>query len=148
MKFTVFVRSVFVFVLLSIPFPVFSGEIAIIVNAENPVSNLKREDIKQYYLKETLSWPSGAKVRSVDRKGSPPERKAFLKEIVQMSPEHLKKYWVSKRYGKGVPVPPKLGNDMQIIEYVQSFEGAISYINADKVSGTSGIKVVGTVPMP
>ncbi len=141
-------KMALVLLLWIVPAQALSGEIAIIVNSENPVENLNMIEIRKYLLKEKISWPNGSKVRSVDRKGLPPERKAFLNEVAHMSPENLDKYWVSKRYEKGIPVPPRLSGDLQIIEYVQAFEGAISYVNADKVKGTSGVKVVGTVPMP
>ncbi len=150
MKFITLIKCSLTVILLGMPLTAVAGELAIIVNSENTVGNLDQNDIKKYLLKENLSWPNGAKVRSVDRKGSPPERKVFLKEIAQMSPENLEKYWVSKRYEKGIPVPPRLGGDQQIIEYVQSFEGAISYVNASSIGEAqrATIKIVGTVPMP
>ncbi|MBN4054669.1 hypothetical protein JYT87_03070 [Nitrospira defluvii] len=139
--------AIFIF-LLGMPIKALAGEIVIIVNAENPISNLTPQEVKKYLLKEAISWPHGKKVRSVDRKGSPPERKVFLKAIVGMSTNQLEKYWVSQRYSKGVPLPPKLSGDQQIIEYVESFAGGISYVNAKSISESqgSGIKIVATFP--
>ncbi len=134
--------------LLVMPLRAWAEEIVIIVNAENPVSSLTPHEVKKYLLKEAISWPHGKKVRSVDRQGSPPERKVFLKTIVKMNTDQLEKYWVGQRYSKGVPLPPKLSGDRQIIEYVESFSGGISYVNAKSLSEGqgSGIKIVATFP--
>lgn len=135
--------------LLGAPLKASSEEIAIIVNVENSVNELSHDDIRKYLLKESISWPDGKKVRSVDRVGTSPLRKTFLENIVKMSSDQLEKYWVGKRYQNGVPVPPKLSGDDQIIEYVQSFPGAISYVNAASIRDDQRktLKIVGTFPM-
>ena len=128
---------------------VLAGELVIIVNTENSVSALSPQEVRKYMLKEAISWPNGKKVRSVDRKGSPPQRKTYLKGVVNMNPDQLEKYWVGLRYKNGVPLPPKLGSDQQVIEYVQSFAGAVGYVNSSSISTDqqSSIKIVGTFPM-
>jgi hypothetical protein len=134
---------------LGMPLGALAGDLVIIVNAENSVSELSPQEIRKYLLKESLSWPNGKKVKSVDHKGTPPERKVYLENVVKMSNDQLDKYWVSARYKKGIPLPPKLRGDQQILEYVESFGGAISYVNSSSISDAqrSSIKVIGTFPM-
>jgi ABC-type phosphate transport system substrate-binding protein len=139
--------QLFVLVLLIVtPRAAFAGDLVIIVNTENPVSDLSPQEIRKYMLKEAKSWPNGKKVRSVDRKGSPPERKAYLSSVVKKNSDQLEKYWVSQRYKNGVRVPPRMGDDQQIIEYIGTFSGAIGYVNSDSVNDGqgSGVKAVGT----
>ncbi|MFQ5580931.1 MAG: hypothetical protein ACE5FZ_09990 [Nitrospiria bacterium] len=149
MKLHTFIKISALVLVLGLPWGALAGDLVIIVNAGNPVSELSPLEIKNYLLKKSLSWPNGKKVKSVDRKGSPPERKVYLKDVVNMSNDQLDKYWVSARYKKGVPLPPKLSGDQQIIEYVQSFGGAISYVNSSSISEAqkASIKIVGTFPM-
>ncbi len=149
MKLHTFIKISALIFVLGLPVGTWAGDLVIIVNAENPVSKLSPVEIRKYLLKESISWPNGKKVKSVDHKGSPPERKVYLKDVVRMSPDQLDKYWVSARYKKGVPLPPKLSSDQQVIEYVQSFGGAISYVNSSSITDSqkSSIKIVGTFPM-
>jgi len=149
MKLQSFIGLFTLILLLGLPWNASAGDLVIIVNAGNPVSELSPLEIQKYLLKKSLSWPNGKKVKSVDRKGSPPEREIYLKNVVKMSANQLDKYWVSARYKKGVPLPPKLSGDQQIIEYVQSFKGAISYVNSSSISKEqrSSVKIVGTFPM-
>lgn len=124
-------------------------ELAIIVNAKNSINTLTILEIRKYFLKELQNWPGGEKVRSVDRVGSIPERKTFLEKVIKLSDSQLEQFWVSKRYEKGVPVPPKLHSDQEVIEYVLSFEGGIGYINSKSIGPAhrSQIKTVGSLPM-
>ncbi len=135
--------------LIMAPRIVLAENLVFIVNAENSVSDLSPQEVKKYMLKEAISWPNGQKVRSVDRKGSPPERMVYLKDVIHKNTDQLDKYWVGQRYKSGVPIPPKLGSDAQVIEYVQSFAGALGYVSAGSINGTDGstIKIVGTFPM-
>lgn len=135
--------------LLGLPSDASAGEVAVIINSENAVSELSPAEVRAYLMKERVSWPNGKKVRSVDRKGESPEREVYLKDIVQMTSEQLEKYWVSIRYKNGIPVPPKLNGDAQTIEYVQSFPGAIGYVNAASIQDNqrATLKIVRTFPM-
>ncbi len=149
MKLHRLIKLFVLFLLLMTPRIVLAGELVIIVNAENSVSELSPQEVRKYMLKEAISWPNGKKVRSVDRKGAPPQRKAYLKGVVNMNPDQLEKYWVGQRYKNGVPLPPKLSSDQQVIEYVQSFAGAVGYVSSGSISDDqrSSIKIVGTFPI-
>lgn len=124
-------------------------DLLIIVNARNPTATLNSAEVRKYFLKEHPTWPGGEKVRSVDRTGNAPEKRAFLDRIVKLSDDELEQFWVSKRYEKGIPVPPKLHSDNEVIEYVLSFDGAIGYVNSKSIgpSQRSQLKVVNTIPM-
>lgn len=135
---------------LAIPLNGWSEELLVIVNAKNQVGTLGPAEIRKYFLKEHLAWGNGEKVRSVDRKGMTPEKKAFLEKLIKMTDTELEQFWVSKRYEKGVPIPPKLGSDQEVIEYVVSYDGAIGYVNSKSLTPAerSQLKVVNTIPLP
>lgn len=134
---------------LGIPFMSWAEELLVIVNPKNPTATLSSVEVRKYFLKEQPTWPGGEKVRSVDRVGNTPEKKAFLERVVKLSDEELEQFWVGKRYEKGTPVPPKLHSDNEVIDYVLSFDGAIGYVNSRSVgpSQRSQLKVVSTIPM-
>lgn len=135
---------------LTIPLNGWSEELLVIVNAKNQVGTLGPAEVRKYFLKEHPAWNSGEKVRSVDRKGMTPEKKAFLEKVIKMTDTEMEQFWVSKRYEKGVPLPPKLASDQEVIEYVVSYDGAIGYINSKSLTPAerSQLKVVNTVPLP
>jgi ABC-type phosphate transport system substrate-binding protein len=137
------------FLTLAIPRSGQAEELAIIVNAKNPADALNISEARKYLLKEQQIWPNGEKVRSVDRTGNTPERKVFLEKVVKFSANELEQFWVSKRYEKGVPVPPKFHSDQEVIEYILSFEGAIGYVNSKSITPAhrSQVKTITTVPM-
>lgn len=135
---------------LAVPFVSWAEDLLVIVNAKNPTATLSSEEVRKYFLKEQATWPNGEKVRSVDRMGNPSEKKAFLERIVKLSDHELEKFWVSKRYEKGTPVPPKLHSDNEVIEYVLSFDGAIGYVNSKSIGPDqrSQLKIVQSFPIP
>lgn len=145
-----FIVAAMMILVLGMSFEVRAEEVAIIVNAKNPVGNLEMVQIRNYFLKEHLSWPNGEKVRSVDQRGNSRERRTFLSKVVDLNSDELEKFWISKRYEKGVAVPPKLGSDREVIEYVLSFEGAVGYVNSRNLGGSdsSQIKVIKRIPIP
>ncbi len=134
---------------LAVPLMGWAEDLLVIVNAKNPTAALSSAEVRKYFLKEQVTWPNGEKVRSVDRLGNTSEKRTFLERIVKLSDDELEQFWVSKRYEKGIPVPPKLHSDNEVIEYVLSFDGAIGYVNAKSVGPAqrSQIKVINTIPM-
>lgn len=134
---------------LTNPLLSWAEDLLIIVNAKNPTVTLSSAEVRKYFLKEQPTWPGGEKVRSVDRTGNAPEKRVFLDRIVKLSDDELEQFWVSKRYEKGTPVPPKLHSDNEVIEYVLSFDGAIGYVNSRSIgpSQRSQLRVVSTIPM-
>lgn len=124
-------------------------DLAVIVNAKNPVGNLSPTEIRKYFLKEKQTWPNGEKIRSVDRNGNSAERRAFLEKVLKLSEDEMEHYWISLRYQKGVAVPPRLNTDQEVVEYVAAYEGAIGFVNSKSIGAgqKSEIKVIGTVPL-
>lgn len=135
--------------LLGRPLTGWAEELTVIVNAKNPIGNLNLAEIRKYFLKEQQTWPNGEKIRSVDRNGNSPERRAFLEKVLKLSADEMEQYWISIRYQKGVAVPPKLNTDHEVVEYVGAYEGAIGFVNSKSIGAgqKSEIKVIGTIPL-
>lgn len=124
-------------------------DLAVIVNAKNPIGNLNPAEIRKYFMKEQQAWPNGEKIRSVDRNGNSAERRAFLEKVLKLSADEMEQYWISIRYQKGIAVPPKLNTDHEVVEYVGAYEGAIGFVNSKNIGAgqKSEIKVIGTIPL-
>ncbi len=113
----------------------------VIVNATNPTTSLKKEEVTQMFLKKTRNWGDGAKVLPVDLSASAIPRKSFSRFIHGRSVSSIKGYWNHHIFsGRGTPSREK-NSDKEVMNYVAQFEGAIGYVSEDAVLGT-GVKSI------
>ena len=118
------------------------GEIAVIVHISNPDSNMAKEDVKVYFLRKHRNrWKNGEKIRPVDHIGNPQERKEFLSQVLDMSAEEVERYWIEQQYVKAESPPRRVQEDSQILKFVETFAGAISFINRKSLTKESLEKV-------
>ncbi|MEI6746680.1 MAG: hypothetical protein WCL34_12025 [Methylococcaceae bacterium] len=70
-----------------------------------------------------------------------PERNRFLTTFMNQDEEKYTGYWTVRRYiGKGTQ-PTELNSQAEVIDYVQTTEGAVGYI--DEIELKVGMNVVG-----
>ena len=135
MKKTIQILSLIVSLMLS---KVHAGDIVIIGN-----SNVLKMDlitIQKIYMGKIVSI-SDINVKPVNAKLGSTERNRFLETFMDQDEEKYTGYWTVRRYiGKGTP-PNELSGAAEIIDYVQSTEGAVGYIDATELK--SGVNVVG-----
>ena len=112
----------------------------IIVNNDNPVSQLTKDNVSKLLLKKTTKWDDGQKVEPVDLKADSNVRMSLSKTVHGKSVSAVKAYWQKKIFsGKGIP-PAEKKNDADVIAYVKTKPGAIGYVSAN--ANTSGVKVI------
>ena len=108
-----------------------------IVNKDNPVQALSRNDLVDYYEKRKRQWPDGSSVRFIDREPGSPERAKFLKEILGQSESDVDLFWFAQKIHSGDSMPVQIPSDSMVIEMVKSFKGAIGYVTSSTpLSGT------------
>jgi len=116
------------------------GSFKVIVNDENPVSALTKDNVSNFFLKKTIKWDNGSKVEPVDLGADSDTRKSFSDNIHGKAVSAIKAYWQKKIFsGKGIP-PSEKNSDAEVIAFVKSKPGAIGYVSAG--TSTSGVKVV------
>jgi ABC-type phosphate transport system substrate-binding protein len=112
----------------------------VIVNEENSVSALTKDNVSNYFLKKTIKWDNGSKIEPVDLGADSDTRKSFSENIHGKSVSAIKAYWQKKIFsGKGIP-PSEKSNDAEVLAFVKSKPGAIGYVSAG--ASTNGVKVV------
>lgn len=112
----------------------------VIVNKDNPVSELSKDKVSKLFLKKTKKWDNGDKVNPVDLFSDSSIRKSFTKQVLGKTVGAIKAYWQKKIFsGKGIP-PAEKNNDREVIAYVKSKPGAIGYVSAN--ANTNSVKVV------
>lgn len=112
----------------------------VIVNQDNPVSQLTKDKVSKLLLKKMTKWENGEKVEPVDLKADSNIRKNLSKTVHGKSVSAIKAYWQKKIFsGKGIP-PAEKKNDTDVISYVKAKSGAIGYVSIN--SNTNGVKIV------
>ena len=125
--------------MVALPLSAQAGDIAVVVNAKNPVARISLSDLRKIFAGEKRIWPGGIPVKLIIRTPGARERDAVL-HLLQMSESEFKSYWIAEAYkGENTEPVAVFSNGMQK-EAVVSIPGAIALIEADDVK--PGIKVL------
>ena len=123
------------------------GDVAVVVSAKNPVTDLNSAELRKIFAGERRSWPTGLRIKVFVRDPGNPERGALLK-LLKMTEREYKQYWTSQVFrGEAQSEPVVLfSNDLQR-EALNIFSGAIALVNARDVKlGMKVIKIDGRMP--
>ena len=117
-----------------------------IVNAANPVTALRQDQVSGAYLGKTYRWPNGGQeVLAVDQVDRSPARALFARQILGKSLDALNSYWQRQVFSGRTSPPPQRVSDTEVLIYVRSNPGALGYVQAGTDLGT-GVKIISVVP--
>ena len=112
----------------------------VIVNPNNPVTEIDRDFLRDAFLKKAEEWGHGETIHPVDLASRFPARERFGREVLRKTPSQLKSYWNQQIFsGKGVP-PPEADSAAAVVAFVVANPGAVGYVPMD--TEVSGAKVV------
>jgi ABC-type phosphate transport system substrate-binding protein len=123
------------------------GDVAVIVNPENPVTSISMADLHKIFGGDKQSWGPFPAVPFV-RAAKAHERDVLLSAVMKMTDAQFQDYWVKKVYsGSAAHEPLSLMSTGMQLEAVRSQKGGIALINAaDIKDGVKVIKVDGLLP--
>lgn len=106
--------------------------IAVIVNPDAPVDELKASEIRRIFLgKPTLN--KNLNLVPINQPGASQLRLRFEEIVLGKSPRHIRSYWIEKIFtGKGVP-PVEAKNADAVIRFVSERIDAIGYIEESQL---------------
>lgn len=140
-------KKIFLFVMgMTLFFNVsaFAENIAIIVNSESPVFEVKASaglnDVKDIYLGKVKYW-KGAAIKPVNIKEKEVINK-FLEKICGMHLSEYQNYWVKAALETGLDAPKVLETAKEIISFVQREKTAVGYVLESQAKDISGIKIL------
>jgi ABC-type phosphate transport system substrate-binding protein len=123
-----------------------SQGVVVVVNAANPVSTLRRDQISGIFLGKTQRWPSTPQdVLPVDQIDRQPARATFAHDVLGKSLDAIKFYWQEQIFSGRANPPPARASDADVLTYVRSNPGAIGYV-AGGVELGSGVKAITITP--
>ena len=120
-----------------------NADLAIIVHPDYQGGELDQEMVRQLFLGEIATFPSGHKAEIVNHSAGSPDRKAFFEYVLQMNDTKHKRYWARKiSIGKD-GAPTELDSHKEILKWTANSPLGITYID-NKVVDDS-VKVLFTV---
>ena len=124
------------------------SDVAVVVNADTPVTDLSLAEVRKVFLGERQYWNAKLPVVLLIRAPVARERDLVLRMIYQMTEAQFKQYWVAKIFRAEVTAPPKIvySNDLQF-ELVSAIPGAIAFVDSRSVRpGVKVLRVDGKLP--
>lgn len=134
------VNAILAALLTLIAAPALAEPIVVIVNRENPKTNLTAEELKSIYLGKRTEWPDGARTVPVDQAPSAPARAAFLRAVLGMSDAEYAEHWVDQQVRGAGSAPKAAASPASAVKYVAKVRGAVAFVPASQV--TKEVKVV------
>ena len=124
------------------------ADIAVVVNADTPVTDLSLSEVRNVLLGERQYWNSKLPVVLLIRAPAARERDVVLRVIYQMSEAQFKQYWVAKIFRAEAAAPPRIvySNDMQF-ELLTALPGSIAFVDSRNMrAGVKVLRVDGHLP--
>lgn len=110
--------------------PKSTGDIAVVVNSVNPVSDLSVGDLRRMLLGERRFWGGNVQVRLALREHGARERDQVVSTILKMDNKAFSEHWRAKVFrGEAVDEPLTLSATMTF-QYVKETPGALSFVSA------------------
>jgi ABC-type phosphate transport system substrate-binding protein len=112
----------------------------VIANSSVQVASLSRAELSDLFLKRTIRWASGDLVQVAEPRETSPLYEAFCREVHHKSMNVLKAYWTRLTFAGRATPPITKANDDDLVEYVRSTPGAITYVAVG--TPTPGVKEI------
>lgn len=112
----------------------------VIVNAQNGIAALSKEQAEQLFMGRTAAFPNGSPATLIDNAAL---RDAFYQAVAGKNGDQVKAYWAKLEFtGKG-KAPSEAANGKAVAEQVAKNPGAVGYV--DKGDVGAGVKAVLTL---
>lgn len=116
------------------------AELVVVVNPQNSLQALSKEDVARMYLGKTKNFPNGSTLATLDLHKDSKVREEFYRKVTNKTPSQISSYWSRLIFtGKGVP-PRALDSEAAVKEWVATHPESIAYIDSATVDAS--VKVI------
>lgn len=120
------------------------SEIVVIVNAENPTTQLDKETVKNIFLGRLTRFPnSELAISTIEIKGNNQQKELFYKLVANKTLNKINRYWARYLFTGKMSPPKKLPNNQAIVQEISSNSTGIAYIDSKDL--TPEVKIVLTL---
>lgn len=102
--------------------------IALVVNPQSPLKDLSMAEIRNIFLGQKKTWPSGEPIVPIYLVPTSPVSEAFARQALGKSLEDLEKYWIDARIRGGPKKPRTVPTPVVARKLVGSLPTAIAYL--------------------
>jgi ABC-type phosphate transport system substrate-binding protein len=132
------------FVLLAIVSSTASNaDLAIIAHPDYQGGELDEEAVRQLFLSERVSFPSGHKAEILNHAVGSQDRKYFFEYVLKMGETRHKRHWSRKKSAGKKGTPRELNSYEDVLNWVANTPLGITYV--DKRMVNDSVKVLLTV---
>lgn len=115
-----------------------SGQIALIINKNNPTEDIAWQDLKQMFLGKKTTFPNGKNIVLAEHADL---KEKFYKSLLDWSLLKVKKQWMRLIFsGQNSSAPEEFSNSTALKEFILNNEGAIAFIDPVEVDDT--VKII------
>ena len=105
----------------------------VVVAKGSKVTTVSRSELKRLFSGDTLVV-NGDRLAPFNYPAGTPERIAFDRVILGMSPEEVGRFWVDRKIRGESQAPRSLPSALHVTKIVAKFPSAISYVPADQIT--------------
>jgi ABC-type phosphate transport system substrate-binding protein len=120
--------------------PAVAEPLAIIVDRDNPKTDLSAEELKSIYLGKRTEWSDGARAVPIDQDPSAATRAAFMGGVVGMNQAQFAQHWVDQQVRGAGSAPKVASSPASAMKLVAKVRGAVAFVPASMVDAS--VKVV------
>jgi ABC-type phosphate transport system substrate-binding protein len=108
-----------------------ADSLVVIVNKENPVSALSDAEVRRFFLLNSKIWPSGGKIKPINRNKSSSVKKSFLSLVLKMTPDDYEQHWIYIKQKSGETEPKTVKSNKFVLKIVGKDANAVGYLPED-----------------
>jgi phosphate transport system substrate-binding protein len=125
-----------------------SEPLAIVVNRNNPLSEISLADLRRVFRGHRSRWSNGRRVTLVMRDTGTVERDAILRTLYGVAEvEYRRTYLQAIVSGEASDAPKTLASTNGVLRFVYNVPGAIGYVRARDVSSSvKMLRIDGRLP--
>ena len=136
-KYKELLRGILFFILIMLYICIIPSEtlsdVVIVANKNVAENSLSTEEIKKIFLGKKNKWRDNSPITIVVNKTAPVYLE-LLDKYVKRTPSQFQNNWKRLVFTGEGKYPRSFSDDEKIIDFVSSNDGAISYVDADKVN--------------
>jgi ABC-type phosphate transport system substrate-binding protein len=121
------------------------GELAIIVNLQNDIAQLTKNQVVNIFLGNHREFPNGLRARPLDLPTDNPDKETFYRTLVNKDLNQMAAYWSRLVFAGNTSPPVQAGDTQEVIQAVANNRNAIGYINSQYVD-PDRVRVVFALP--